>query len=215
MESADRFMRSGFQPTKFFLTGPAGYDAAFALKLSDVPELSEIGYGDPVYVLLSGLGMKYELDGPALPEGELVKSLQNEFPGIRRYLHESYVRYSFERYGATYVAAIYCLDTRPRARILTCKQADRVMDRFLRALKLAGGTPSAHHSVDALRMDRPKDQSKDFTYFSPGFLLPNSGLKKDLGGRTDYTVYARLRFPLKEEEAAHVSPSVQSCCWPF
>ena len=200
-ESVDRFIQSGFRPTKFFLTGPAGYDTAFGLKVSDVSELSDIRYADPVYVLFSGLGMTYQLDGPALPNGELVKTLQNDFPGIRRYLHESYIRYSFDRYGVTYVAAIYCLDTRPRSKILTCKQADRIMDRFLRALKLAGGSPSASLTVDALRLDRPKDESKDFTYFSPGFLIPNTGLKKDVGGRSDYTVYARLRFPLKEPPA--------------
>ena len=138
VENADRFMRSGFRPTKFFVTGPAGYDSAFALTLADVRELSDIRYADPVYVLFSGLAMTYELDGPAIPDGELVKSLQDEYPGIRRYLHkDSYIRYSFERFGATYVAAIYCLDTRPRSKILTCKQADRVMERFLRALKLA------------------------------------------------------------------------------
>ena len=200
-ENADRFMRSGFQATKFFLTGPAGFDAAFGLTLASVPDLSDIRYSEPVYVLLSGLGMTYQLDGLALPEGELVKSLQSDFPGIRRYLHESYIRYSFERYGVTYVAAIYCRDTRPRPKLLTCRQADRVMDRFLRALKLAGGTPAADHKVEALPLDRPKEESKDFTYFSPGSIIPNTGLKKDLGGRPDYTVYARLRFPLKQMPA--------------
>jgi len=42
MEKADRFMRSGFRATKFFVTGPAGYDSAFALALADVAELSNI-----------------------------------------------------------------------------------------------------------------------------------------------------------------------------
>jgi hypothetical protein len=198
VENADRFMRSGFEPTKFFVTGPAGYDSAFALTLAGVRELSDIRYADPVYVLFSGLAMTYELDGPAMPEGELVKSLQDEYPGIRRYLHESYIRYSFDRYGVTYVAAIYCLDTRPRSKILTCKQADRVMDRFLRALKLTGGSPTPLPAKpEAVALDRPAETSKDFTYFSPGFIIPNTGLKKDIGGRGDYTVYARLRFPLK------------------
>jgi hypothetical protein len=200
-QPADRFMRSGFQATKFFLTGPAGYDSAFSLGLAAIADLSDIRYTEPVYILLSGLRMTYQLDGPALPEGELVKSLQGDFPGLRRYLHESYIRYSFERYGVTYVAAIYCLDTRPRSKILTCRQADRVMDRFFRALKLAGGTPSANQSVEAFPLDRPKEESKDFSYFSPGFIIPNSGLRKDLGGRPDYTVYARLRFPLKNAPA--------------
>ena len=178
VENADRFMRSGFRPTRFFVTGPAGYDSAFALTLADVRELSDIRYAEPVYVLFSGLAMTYELDGPAMPDGELVKSLQDEYPGIRRYLHESYIRYSFERYGVTYVAAIYCLDTRPRSKILTCKQADRVMDRFLRALKLAGGLPApALEKPEAVALDRPAETSKDFTYFSPGFIIPNTGLK--------------------------------------
>jgi Peptidase family M23 len=200
-ESADRFMRSGFQATKFFLTGPAGYDAAFGLILANVAELSDIRYSEPVYVLLSGLGMTYELDGPALPGGELVRSLQGNFPGIRRYLHESYIRYSFERYGVTYVAAIYCRDTTPRTKILTCGQADRVMDRFLRALRLVGGTPAADIPAEKLVLDRPKEQSKDFSYFSPGLLIPNTGLNKASTGRADYTVYARLRFPLKDAPA--------------
>jgi len=202
METADHFMRSGFRATKFFATGPAGYDSAFALTLAGVPELSDIRYADPVYVLLSGFRMTYELDGPALPQGELVKTLQDDFPGIRRYLHESYIRYAFQRYGVTYVAAIYCLDTRPRAKILTCRQADRVMERFLRALKIAGGAPAPEpQSAAMLSLDRPKDFSNDFTYFSPGSLIPSTGLKKDLGGRADYTVYARLRFPLKTAPA--------------
>ncbi|HEY7228847.1 MAG TPA: M23 family metallopeptidase [Pseudolabrys sp.] len=202
VENADRFLRSGFRATKFFVTGPAGYDSAFALDLSSISELSDIRYAEPVYVLFSGFGMIYSLDGPAMPEGELVKSLQSEYPGIRRYLHESYIRYSFERFGATYVAAIYCLDTRPRRKILTCKQADRVMDRFLRALKLAGGKPSDILRVnETLALERPAETSKDFTFFSPGFIIPNTGLKKDTGGRRDYTVYARLRFPLKNPPA--------------
>lgn len=202
VENFDRFLQSGFQATNFFITGPAGYDSVFALKLANVPAFSDIRYAEPVYVLFSGLRMIYELDGPGLPQGEPVKTLQNEYPGIRRYLHESYIRYSFERYGVTYVAAIYCLDTRPRAKILTCKQADRVMDRFLRALKLAGGSPTpALEKPEALALDRPAEPSKDFTYFSPGFIIPNTGLKTDTGGRVDYTVYARLRFPLKNAPA--------------
>ena len=63
VENADRFMRSGFRPTKFFVTGPAGYDSAFALTTADIRELSDIRYADSVYVLFSGLAMTYELDG--------------------------------------------------------------------------------------------------------------------------------------------------------
>ncbi|HEY5216194.1 MAG TPA: M23 family metallopeptidase, partial [Pseudolabrys sp.] len=195
----DNFMRSGFHATAFFQAGPTGYDAAFSLRSADVAELSDIRYGDPVYVLMSGMRFVYDLDGPPLPTGEPVKSLEAEYPGIRRTLHESYIRYSFERYGVSYVAAIYCLDMRPRPKRLTCRQADRIAERFLRALKLAGGAPSpAAPSVETIALDRPEQLSPDFSYFSPGSLIPNTGLKKELGGRPDTTVYARLRFPLKD-----------------
>lgn len=196
---ADAFMQAGFQSSNFFLFGPSGYDSGFALRTSEIKELSDIRFADPVYVLLSGFRMVYELDGPALPQGDLVKSLQDRFPGIRRILHESYIRYSFERYGVTYVAAIYCRDTRPRPNVLSCNQADRIAERFLRALQLAGGTPEASPPpAEPVPLDRPPQVSPDFSYFSPGFLIPGSGLKKELEGRADYTVYARLRFPLKE-----------------
>jgi murein DD-endopeptidase MepM/ murein hydrolase activator NlpD len=198
-EIADRFVKANFQASKFFKAGPGGYDAFFSLKLADVPEFSDIPYTDPVKIFFSGFGMTYDLDGPPLPEGELVKDLQDAFPGIRRVLYESYVRYSFERYGATYVASMYCRDTRPRRKVFTCRQADRVAQRFLRALVLAGGTPSpSRQTADPVPLDRPEKASPDFTYYSPGSLIPGSGFKRDLGGRADRTVYARLRFPLNE-----------------
>jgi murein DD-endopeptidase MepM/ murein hydrolase activator NlpD len=200
--AAGRFIQGGFHASNFFLAGPAGYDSAYSLRTADVPELSDIGFRDPVYVVFSGFRFLYELGGPTLPEGELVKDLQDPFPGIRRYLHESYVRYSFERYGVTYVAAIYCRDARPRPRLLSCRQADRVAVHFLRSLKLAGGTPSPEPAdIPSVPLDRPEPVSKDFTFFSPGSLIPGSGFKKELGGRGDTTVYARLRFPLARSPA--------------
>ncbi len=198
----DNYLRGGFHATAFFQAGPSGFDVAFSLRTAEVPELSEIRYPDPIYVLFSGLGMQYELDGPLLPEGEPVKSLDNDFPGIRRYLHESYIRYAFQRYGVTYVAAIYCRDTRPRARILTCKQADRIAERFLHGLALVGGMPApARSATEPIALDRPAETSKDFTYFSPGSLIPRTGLKPEISGRADYTIYARLRFPIKQAPA--------------
>lgn len=194
----DKFVRANFHASDFFKAGPAGYDAVFSLRAAEVGEFSDIGYVDPIYVLMSGLGFTYDLDGPALPEGEPVKELEADFPGIRRTLHESYVRYSFERYGVPYVAAIYCRDTRPRPKLLSCRQADKVAVRFLKALTLSGGAPATGQTAAPVAINRPAAESPDFSYFSPGFLIPGSGLKKELGGRPDYTVYTQLRFPLKE-----------------
>jgi len=36
-ETVDRFVRSNFHATKFFMTGPAGYDSTFSLTPTDVP----------------------------------------------------------------------------------------------------------------------------------------------------------------------------------
>src|SRR4029079_6965682 len=38
---AERYL-SGFHAATFFYPGPAGYDAAFAIRTSDVPELADI-----------------------------------------------------------------------------------------------------------------------------------------------------------------------------
>jgi murein DD-endopeptidase MepM/ murein hydrolase activator NlpD len=187
---------------EFFQAGPAGYDAVFATHLAEVPEFADIAYRDPVYVLISGFAFTYDLGGPPLPQGEPVKELETDFPGIRRTLHEFYVRFSFERYGVPYVAAIFCRDTVAGPRRLSCKQAERVAQYFLHKLKLAGGTPSpTSPAVASPALARPQAVSNDFTYFSPGVIIPGSGITKDTGGRSDDTVYARLRFPMKDAPA--------------
>lgn len=197
----DKDVLAGFQSTSFFQTGPGGYDAGFALRTSDVSELSDIRYNEPVYVLLSGLRFTYDLDGPALPQGQPVKELDELYPGITRTLHESYIRYSFVRYGVTYVTAIYCRDTRPRPKLLACKQADRVAIRFLRALKLAGGGAQAATPTPPVAAERPEKVSPDFAYHSAGSLIPRTGRTPDTPGRADETVYVQLRFPFKDAPA--------------
>jgi hypothetical protein len=41
---------SGFHAAKFFYPGPAGYDAAFAIRASEVPELADIKFVEPIEV---------------------------------------------------------------------------------------------------------------------------------------------------------------------
>ena len=196
--NAADFVLGGFHASKFFLAGPAGYDAAFSLRVAGVPGLTDIDYRKPVHLLMSGFSMLYDLGGPPLPEGDLVDDLQDKFPGIRRTFFESYVRYVFRRYGVVYTVATYCQDRTPRRRYLTCRQGDRIIKRFLDVLHLVGGTPApARTAIVPPPIKRPQQMSQNFSYFSPGFLIPGTGLKPDLGGRADYTVYGDLRFPLK------------------
>ena len=209
-EAADRFVQAGFHATRFFDAGPAGYDAAFSIRTGEVKELSDIDYVEPVYVLLSGFRFTYDLKGPPLPETTPVKELEGQFPGIQRTMHEYYLRTSFQRYGVTYVAAIFCRDVHPRPRVLSCVQAARVADRFIKALQLAGGAPDAPPLVAPAAPPRPANLDAAFSYYPPGSLIPYTGLKPDLPGSTDTTVYARLRFPMKEAPAFANSQSFNS-----
>lgn len=197
---AETFMLGDFKPTRFFQAGPAGFDAVFSLRLPDVPELSEIPYAEPVYVLFSGFRFTYAVDGPSLPEAQPVKDLDAVVPGARRVWHEFMQRTIFQRFGATYVVSIYCRDISGRRKVLSCPQATRVADRFVKSLRLAGGTPDAEPIVSA-SLQRPERVDAAFTYVPPGVLIPHTGRKPGLDGRADRNVYANLRFPLRDAPA--------------
>ena len=51
-----------FHPTKFFLPGPAGYDATFTMDPSDAPLATR--YGKPIVIEITGAAFIYDLDGP-------------------------------------------------------------------------------------------------------------------------------------------------------
>lgn len=191
---------SGFRAASFFLAGPTGYDAAFSLRTDEVAEFSDIKLRDPVFVLMSGFATLYSLPPPNAAIEAPPRALETEFPGIRRVILESYLRYSFERFGVTYVASMECFDGSPNSRRLSCKQADRIIIRMLRALKIAGGTPRPDHKPDGpMTIERPKIKS-DFTYFGPGRLIPGTGQKGN-DGVVDYTVYSKIRFPIAQAPA--------------
>ncbi|MGH6664898.1 MAG: M23 family peptidase [Pseudolabrys sp.] len=191
-----------FHPTKFFLPGPAGYDATFVAGGVDTR------FSKPVAVEMSGAAFVYDLDPPNHVEKEdTPKDLQEKFPGIRRILSEAHVRYAFERFGVPYVLSIQCYDMHPSARRLACREADPVAVRFLNLLHIAGGTPTKI-AAPKLDLSRPAKKS-DFTYYSPGDLIENSGWKK-MAGRADYHVYARMRFPIAEAPGYVKSQSFMS-----
>lgn len=186
-----------FHPPVFFLPGPAGYSAIFRVGRGDGD--FKFRYRKPVEVEITGAAFTYELDGPVHREVFPAKDLEADFPGIRRILSESYVRYVFERFGVPYVVSIQCYDRRPSTKFLACREADPIAVAFLRRLRLAGGAPLP---VTPPRIDltRPKEKSPDFTYYSPGDLILNSGWRK-LPGRADYHVYADMRFPIADAPA--------------
>jgi hypothetical protein len=189
----------GFNSVAFFHPGPAGYDAVVVARAQDMHELG-IRFSDPVYVHIGGSAFLYDLDEPKGMIGWPVHNL-DEIAGIRRIYLESYVRYTFVRYGVPYVVAIECSDGAARFRKMSCRDADKVAIRFIKALHVVGGTPQAQpEALTADTIDRPGEQSTVFTYHSPGDLLPGTGFKRN-GGVADYTVYSKIRFPLADAPA--------------
>jgi hypothetical protein len=193
---------SGFSAALFF-PGPSGYDAVLSLQPKDAPDL-KLSYTKPVNVQMSGSTLLYELDGsvvPASDKAEPVQQLDSQFPGIRRVLLESHLRYTFTRYGVPYFVSIECFDGGNSSRRLSCREADKVALRFLKALNIVGGTPTAETpSLVSEPIRRPEKISSDFTYYAPGDILPGTG-SHGQSGRVDVTVYADIRFPMAQAPA--------------
>lgn len=188
-----------FQPTQYFLPGPAGYSGTYLLEIGGGP--FKVSYKKkPIEIEFTGAAFTYNLDGPSREEvfTPKDKDLVAQFPGIRRILHEAHVRYAFERFGVPYILSIQCYDRRPSSKYLACREADPIAESFLKRLQLAGGTPQTIAEPE-LDLTRPEAKS-DFTYYAPGDLIPGSGYKK-LPGTVDYHVYAMMRFPIANAPA--------------
>ena len=193
-KSAELYL-SGFRSTGFLLSGPSGYDVAFTFQPGATAGFADIRFVHPIVINLSGFSFVYDLPAPAGRVESVARDLASEFPGIRRQILESTLRYSFERHGVPYVVSVQCYDAAHTFRRLSCKNADRIAQRFLRALRLAGGTPADAPAPLPQPVARPQPVSSVFTYHPAGSLIPGTGMKGH-NGKPDTTVYARMRFPL-------------------
>lgn len=182
---------AGFPAPKFFLAGPAGYHAVFAVPRQDAKRDAEIH--------ISGFALLYELDERAGGEEKPPIGLQGDFPGIRRFYFESHVRYLFTRYGVLYHVSIECFDGTARSRRLSCNAAHSIASRFLKALAITGGSPQPIPAATPLQA-RPDERSTAFSYYPPGQLISGTGARKG-GGDPDHTVYFAIRFPLADAPA--------------
>jgi hypothetical protein len=197
----ERRYLAGFHAAKFFYPGPAGYDAAFAIRASDIPELADAKFSEPVVVLISGSALLYEIDMPPSAGGAPVAALEDEFPGIRKTILENHLRYTFVRYGVPYSVSVSCFDTASvRQKVPSCRLADQVAQRFLRALRVVGGSPRPMRAAKPWPIERPEKVSQTFGYYAPGQIQSGTGFRGK-GGRQDYTVYSQIRFPLAEAPA--------------
>ena len=198
--SLSRF-QADFRPADMFDAGPAGYDAVFSLQPGVGEGLPQRIFARPVEVQITGSLLTYDLNDPLGGKGEPVKSLAAQYPDLRRFIREGYVRYAFTRFGAAYVVSIQCLDSVAKPKRLACREAYPVAERFLKALHVAGGLPSRPRmDVASEAVERPSAASAEFTYRPPGDLLVHSGAHRQ-SGRVDYTTYSQIRFPLAKAPA--------------
>jgi hypothetical protein len=199
--------QADFRSVDLFDAGPAGYDAVFSLEPGAGDGMSPRAFAKPVEVQITGSNLIYDIEDPLGGKSEPVKALAGQFPDLRRFIREGYIRYAFTRFGVPYVVSIQCLDSAPSERRLACREAYPVAERFLRALRITGGLPSPPR-LDSLpeTARRPVDSSQDFTYRPSGDIIANSGYRKQ-GGRADFTVYSQIRFPLEKAPALAHSQS--------
>jgi hypothetical protein len=193
--------QADFRPAELFDAGLAGYDAVFLLEPGAGDGMPQRTFAKPVEVQITGSILTYDIDDPLAGRGEPVKSLAAQFPDLRRFIREGYVRYAFTRFGVPYVVSIQCLDSVPRAKRLACREAYPVAERFLKALRIAGGQPSRPRlDIPAGVAERPPGASADFTYLPAGDIIPNSGYRRQ-SGQADFNAYSQIRFPLQKAAA--------------
>jgi hypothetical protein len=193
--------QADFSPADLFDAGAAGYDAMFSLQPGAGDGLSPRIFAKPIEVQITGSILTYDINDPLGGKGEPVKTLSAQFPDLRRFIREGYLRYAFTRFGVPYVVSIQCLDSNANARRLACREAYPVAERFLKALRIAGGLPSRPRTdIPSGIAERPLAASPDFSYRPSGDIIANSGSHKQ-GGHVDYTAYAQIRFPLEKPPA--------------
>ena len=193
--------QADFSPVDMFDAGPAGYSATFSLEPGAGEGMPSRVFARPVEVQITGSALVYDIADPSGGKGEPVKMLAAIYPDLRKFIREGYVRYAFTRFGVAYVVSIQCLDSVARPRRLACKEAYPVAERFLKALRVAGGQRMRPLTdVTSNVIDRPAARSPDFSYRPSGDIIPNTGYRKQ-GGHSDTIAYAQIRFPLEKAPA--------------
>ena len=190
--SADGFMQAGFHASNFFLAGPAGYDAAFSLNADDIPAL-DISYSKPIYVLFSGFAWSTTSAARRCPKASRSRNWKPTSPASAAparilcplQLHSASASPMWRRSTASTVR---------QRRYLSCRQADRVAQRFLRALKLVGGAPQP------ARPQRPRGRRSTGRSRS----RPNSPI-------TARAISFPAPAPTDAASAASTTPSMRAC----
>ena len=125
--------QADFRPVDLFYAGQSGYDALFSLEPGAGDGMPQRSFAKPVEVQITGSILTYDINDPlGGKDDEPVKALQAQFPDLRRFIREGYVRYAFTRFGVPYVGmSIQCLDSSAApSRRLACREAYPVAEPF-------------------------------------------------------------------------------------
>jgi murein DD-endopeptidase MepM/ murein hydrolase activator NlpD len=208
--ASDRMSVSRYQAdfrADLFHAGLSGYDAVFSLDPDAGDDLPSRKFVRPVEVQITGSSLIYDLADPRGGKGAPVKALAAQYPDMRRFIREGYVRYAFTRFGVPYVVSIQCLDSAPRPRRLACREAYPIAERFLKALRIAGGQPARpRFDIPSEIAERPRTASPEFSYRPSGDIIARSGPRRR-GGHADLAAYSQIRFPLEKAPAIVSSQS--------
>jgi hypothetical protein len=166
--------------------GIAGYDVLFSKEAA----------GTQRTVTLSANVLLYEVPDVQLQKAASVIPAFGGELEIDSYILEDEQRLSFKKYGVYYVLSIPCAQS-PKSEHRCEAERDLLLD-LAKSLRFAGLERSiAPYETKQGLVPRPEgDYSPDFKFHPPGDLENGSG-----AGRTDYTIYASLRFPLRDSPA--------------
>ena len=132
--------QADFNSVDMFDAGPAGYSATFSLEPGAGDGMPSRIFARPVEVQITGSALVYDIADPAGGKGEPVKPLATQ--SIRTCANSSAKAMcaTLSPVSASpYVVSIQCLDSVAKPRRLACKEAYPVAERFLKALRVAGG----------------------------------------------------------------------------
>jgi hypothetical protein len=195
--------QADFRPVDLFDAGLSGYDAVFSLEPGAGSGLPPRIFARPIEVQITGSLLIYDVEDPQGGKGEPVKALAAQYPDMRRFIREGYVRYAFTLFGVPYVASIQCLDSAPRAKRLACREAYPVAERFLKALRIVGGLPARPRpDIPSEVVERPAEWSADFTFRPSGDIIGGAGYHRQRG-RVDFNAYSQIRFPTEAPAFVH------------
>ena len=172
--------QADFRPADLFHAGPAGYDAVFSLEPGAGDGMPPRTFAKPVEVQITGSILIYDLADPARRQG---RAGQGAGGAISRTCAASSAKAMCATPSPASACPMWCRSSAwtasPRARRLACREAYPVAERFLKALRIAGGQPARPRcDIPSDIAERPAAFSPDFTYRPSGDIIARSGSRK-------------------------------------